>query len=228
MQPLVTVLSIALTLACYIFFRRLYLKYRSPLVNVVVMGMGVIITVLLLCGLSFEDYKPAANIMTYLLGPATVALSVPLYRNRQLIGQYKWAILAGVGLGSIASMSIAVFIAELGGMPREVLVSLAPKSATIPFAAGAARALGGDPALASAFVAATGTFGSLLGLQLLTWFKIKAPLARGLALGTISHGQGTAMALTEGELAGAMAGMAMGLAGVFTSIVAPLLVPLLI
>lgn len=228
MQQLTTVFVIALTLACYISSRQLYLKFRSPLLNVVILSMSAIIAVLLVCGLSFEDYKQGAAIMTYLLGPTTVALAVPLYKNRHLVMQYKWAILAGVGLGSISSIVTAVFIAKLGGMPKAVLVSLAPKSATIPFAAPIARMLGGDPALAVAFVVATGAFGSLFGLSILTWFRIKNPVARGLALGTVSHGLGIAMALTEGEQQGAMAGLAMGLAGVFTSIIAPILVPLLI
>jgi len=82
--------------------------------------------------------------------------------------------------------------------------------------------------MATAFVVATGTFGALLGLPILTWLRIENPVARGLAMRTVAHGQGTAMALTEGEQQGAMAGMAMGLAGVFTSIIAPILIPLLI
>ncbi|MDR7867120.1 MAG: LrgB family protein [Sporomusaceae bacterium] len=228
MQQLITVFGIALTLACYVFFRQLYLQYRNPLINVVVLSMTVIIAVLLLCGLTFEDYKQGEAIMTYLLGPATVALAVPLYKNRHLVRQYMWAILAGVGLGSIASMATALLIARLGGLPKEVIISLVPKSATIPFAAPIAQLLGGDPALATAFVVATGTFGALLGLPILTWLKIKNPVARGLAMGTVAHGQGTAMALTEGEQQGAMAGMAMGLAGVFTSLIAPILIPILI
>lgn len=228
MSQLTTAFVIALTLACYVFFRQLYLKFRSPFFNVVILSMPVIIAVLLLCGLSFEDYKQGAAIMSYLLGPTTVALAVPLYKNRHLIWRYKWAILAGVGLGSIGSIATAVFIARFGGMPKAVLASLAPKSATIPFAAPIAHLLGGDPALAVAFVVATGAFGAFLGLPILTWLRIKNPVARGLALGTVSHGMGIAMALTEGEQQGAMAGLAMGLAGVFTSLIAPILVPILI
>jgi predicted murein hydrolase (TIGR00659 family) len=227
-QQLITVFAIALTLASYVFFRRLYLRYRSPLLNVVFLSITAIIAVLVLGGLSYEDYRQGGDIMSYPLGPATVALAVPLYKSRHLIVRYKWAILAGTGLASAASMAMAMVFARLGGMSEEVAVSLAPKGVTIPFAAPVAAMMGGNPALAAAFCVATATFGALFGLALLTRLGIKEPVARGLAMGTMFHGQGTAMALTEGERQGAMAGMAMGLAGVFTAILAPLLIPLLL
>jgi predicted murein hydrolase (TIGR00659 family) len=219
---------IVTTLAAYSMFRHLYLRYRNPLLNVVILSMIVIIAVLLIFGLSYDNYIPGVEIMTSLLGPATVALAVPLYRNRHLLKEYRLAMVIGVGLGSVMSMVVAILIGKFGGLPKEVIISLAPKSSTIPFAVGIAQLHGGDPALAAAFVVATGTFGSVVGLPLLTWFKIENPVARGLAMGTVSHGQGTAMALTEGEQQGAMAGMAMALAGVFASIIAPILIPLLL
>ncbi len=88
-------------------------------------------------------------------------------------------------------MVSAMLIAQFGGMAKEIVISIAPKSVTIPFAVEVAEIAGGDPALAAAFVVATGTFGAVLGPSLLTWFKITDPVARGLALGTTSHGQGT-------------------------------------
>lgn len=225
---MITVFFIAFTVASYVFFRRLHMKYRSPLLNVVFLGAAAVIAVLLFCGVPYEDYKPGAAIMTYLLGPATVALAVPLYKNRHLIRQYRWAIMTGVGLATAASMATAMVIARLGGLTKVVVVSLAPKGATIPFAAPVAEMMGGDPALTAAFCVATATFGALCGLSALTRLGIRDPVARGLAMGTMFHGQGTAMALTEGEQQGAMAGMAMGLAGVFTALIAPLLIPLFV
>ena len=125
-------------------------------------------------------------------------------------------------------MASVLFITQIGGLSREIIVSIIPKSSTVPFAVEVAALAGGNPALAVAFVVATGTFGSVIGLSLLSRFKIYNPVARGLAMGTVSHGQGTAMALLEGEQQGAMAGVAMALAGIFTSVLAPVLIALFV
>ena len=226
MQLLVIAFTIFITISAYLFFRHLYLKYKNPLLNVVLLSAILIIITLLLCKIPYEDYVAGQNIMTFLLGPATVALAVPLYRNKHLLKQYAPAIVFGVAGGTLVSMALVLFITQAGGLPREVIISIIPKSSTIPFAVEIARIGGGEPALAVAFVVATGTFGSVIGLGVLNLFKITNPVARGLAMGTVSHGQGTAMALTEGEQQGSMAGVAMALAGIFTSVFAPLLITL--
>lgn len=226
-QELITALCILATLAAYLGTRSLYLRFRHPLLNVVALSAAAVIALLLASGLSYADYTPAKNIMTALLGPATVGLAVPLYRHRALLLRFAPAILASVALGALLAMLLAGGIAKLGGLPREVVVSILPKGVTIPFAVEIARLYNGIPALAAAFVVATGTLGSLLGGWLLSLSRIKDPIARGLALGAVSHGQGTATALMEGELQGAMAGLAMILAGVFTAAFAPLAVWLL-
>ncbi|QDR81488.1 LrgB family protein [Sporomusa termitida] len=226
MQAVITVVSILITVGVYLFSRYLYFRYNNPLINIVLLSTSVIIAILIICKLPYAAYVPAKDIMTFLLGPATVALSVPLYRHRHLLKQYSLAIVVGVGTGTIVSMATVLFITQAGGLARDIIVSIIPKSSTIPFAVGIAQLAGGNPALAVAFVVATGTFGSVAGLSLLTWFKIHDPVARGLAMGTVAHGQGTAMALLEGEQAGSMAGVAMALAGVFTALAAPVLVTL--
>jgi putative effector of murein hydrolase len=109
-----------------------------------------------------------------------------------------------------------------------VLLSLGPKSVTVPIAVEISRLAGGEPTLTAAFVVATGMIGSILGPTLLSAVKVKNPVARGLALGTVSHGQGTAVALLEGETAGAMGGVAMAIAAVFTALIAPYYLPLLL
>lgn len=222
-----TALLIALTLAAYLGVRHLYLRFRHPLLNVVALGAGAIIAVLVACGIPYSDYVPAKNIMTFLLGPATVGLAVPLYRYRSLLLRSGPAILGSVALGAVIAMLTAGAIAKLGGLPQDVVVSILPKGVTIPFAIEIAQIYKGIPPLAAAFVVATGTLGSLMGGWLLNLARVRDPMARGLALGTVSHGQGTATALMEGEQQGAMAGLAMILAGIFTAGFAPLAVWLL-
>jgi predicted murein hydrolase (TIGR00659 family) len=228
MEHVITIASILITVGVYLLSRYLYFKYNNPLINIVLLSASAIIAILVICKLPYAAYVPAKDIMTFLLGPATVALAVPLYRNRHLLKQYGPAIVFGVGTGTIASMATVLFITQAGGLPRDIIVSIIPKSSTIPFAVEVAQLAGGNPALAVAFVVATGTFGSVVGLSLLTWFKIHDPVARGLAMGTVSHGQGTAMALLEGEQAGSMAGVAMALAGVFTAVLAPILITIFV
>lgn len=227
MPGAVTPLAIAATLVIYLAVRHLYLRLRHPLLNVVGLSAGLVIALLLACGLSYADYTPAKDIMTALLGPATVGLAVPLYRQRQLLRRLGLVIAGSVALGAALAMLSAALIAQFGGLSREVVMSILPKGVTIPIAVEIARINQGIPALAAAFVVATGTLGSLLGGWLLNLAGIRCAVARGLALGTVSHGQGTATALMEGQRQGAMAGLAMILCGLFSAGFAPLAVWLL-
>lgn len=222
-QPMI-LFTILLTIGAYLVAKALYLRHRHPLLNIVLLGAGMVIVTLLVLKIPYQSYLPGRQLMTSLLGPATVGLAVPLYRHRSLLRRYAPAIVAGVGLGSLISMFVAGLIALLAGLPKEIMLSLLPKSVTIPFAVEIARIHGGSPGLASAFVVATGTLGSVFGGTLLTWAGIKNPVARGLAMGTGAHGQGTAMAFLEGEREGSMAGLAMTLAGLTTASIAPLMV----
>lgn len=222
-----TLFCIVLTLAAYLGTRTLYLRYRHPLLNVVALTAAVVIAVLMALGIPYSGYAPAKDIMTALLGPATVGLAVPLYRHRELLRRHGAVIVGCVALGAFLAMLSAALIAKLGGLPHEVVMSILPKGVSIPFAVEIAQIYGGIPPLSAAFVVATGTLGSLVGCWLLTLARIRHPVARGLALGTVSHGQGTATALMEGELPGAMAGLAMILAGILTAALAPLAVWLL-
>jgi len=219
-----TLLCICMTLAAYWLVRALYLRLRHPLLNVVALGAALIIAALLALGLSYKDYTPAKDIMTFLLGPATVGLAVPLYRYRALLARHGASIIGSVALGSFLAMTLAAGMAKLGGLPRQVVMSMVPKSVSIPFAVEIAKIYGGVPPLAAAFVVATGTLGSLLGGWLLNLARVRNATARGLAFGTVSHGQGTATALMEGEQQGAMAGLAMILSGLMTAGFAPIVV----
>ncbi|WP_300161032.1 LrgB family protein [Solidesulfovibrio sp.] len=215
------------TMAAYLGVRRLYLRFNHPLLNVVALSAGAVIALLVACDIPYAAYAPAKDLMTAPLGPATVALAVPLYRHRDILRRHGPGLLASVALGAFLAMFSAGLTAKAGGLPREVVVSILPKGVSIPFAVEISRLYDGVPALSAAFVVATGTLGSLLGGWLLTRSGIGHPVARGLALGTVSHAQGTATALMEGERQGAMAGLAMILAGMLTAAFAPLAVRLL-
>lgn len=228
MQQLAVFFYIVFTLAVYMLVRFLYVRSKNnPLFNIVAVSAAIIIAVLLACGISYEQYEPAKDIMTVLLGPATVGLGLPLYRYRKLLRQQAACIALCVAGGALLAMFSAAFIAQWGGLPHDVVMSIMVKGVSIPFAIEITGMYGGIPPLAAAFVVATGTFGSLVGSWFLTRAGVANPLGRGLALGTVSHAQGTAVALMEGEEQGAMAGLAMILAGIFTAAFAPPVVWLL-
>ncbi|WP_027188149.1 LrgB family protein [Desulfovibrio cuneatus] len=222
MQQLTLFFYIAFTLGVYALVRFLYVRSKNnPLFNIVAVSAAIIIAVLLACGITCEQYEPAKDIMTILLGPATVGLGLPLYRYRKLLRQQAGCIAMCVAGGALLAMFSAALIAQWGGLPHDVVMSIMVKGVSIPFAIEITGMYGGIPPLAAAFVVATGTFGSLVGSWFLTRVGVANPLGRGLALGTVSHAQGTAVALMEGEEQGAMAGLAMILAGIFTAAFAP-------
>lgn len=227
MTTWVTWFSIGVTVSAYALSRLVARHYPSAFTTPVFFSTILIIVVLASSGIQVADYEPAKQLMGYLLGPATVALAVPLYKNRRTLLSNSLPALTGLISGSVATLSAAMIVARLLGLPDTVRVSISIKSVTAPIAVELAPIIHGNPTLAAAFVIATGMIGAMLGPWLMTAAGIHHPLARGLALGTISHGQGTAQAVIEGELQGAAAGIAMGLAAVFTSIIAPVLVPLL-
>ena len=228
MRLLLTLSGIGVTALVYALSRVVGKRYPSPLTSPVFFSTPLVIAVVLLSGMRLSDYRPAKDIIVSLLGPATVALAVPLYKNRQtLLGNLLSASL-GLALGSLSTLVIAALVARLFDLPQVIRASVSIKSVTAPVAIELAPMVNGDSTLAAAFVIATGIIGAMLGPWLMDTAGIRAPLARGLALGTISHGQGTAQAVIEGEVQGAAAGVAMVLAAILASFVAPILVPILL
>ena len=223
----VTVFALAVTLGAYALSRALARRYPSPLTTPVFFSTIVTIAVLIASGIPIADYAPTQRILALLLGPATVSLAVPLYKNRRTLLTNTLPALGGLIVGTLTTLGAAVALARLLGLPSVIRASISIKSVTAPIAVELAPIIHGSPSLTAAFVIATGMIGAMLGPWLMNVTGIHDPLARGLALGTISHGQGTAQAVIEGELQGAAAGIAMGLAAVLTSVVAPILVPLL-
>ncbi len=166
--------------------------------------------------------------MTYLLGPATVALALPIYKNRDLMIKYMSAALMGLSIGTITTITSAIILAKWLHFSNTIILALTVKSVTVPVATEIGRILKGNISLIAAFVIMTGMIGAMFGPKLLSLLKIHHPFARGLSIGTIAHGIGTAEAVKEGEIQGAVAGAAMGIAAVLTSVIIPYIIPFLI
>jgi len=223
-----TAFTIIITVLIYFISRKIYLKTKNALLNPLLLTTTAIILILHYCGITFEQYKPGKDIMTFLLGPATVALALPLYLNRHVLRESFIPILIGIACGAVSTLTTAVLLAKLSGLDSLLVTSIAPKSITAPIAIEIALITGGDPAITVAFVVFTGTLGSMIGAGFLSLCKIDNPIARGLAMGVTAHGQGTATILQEGQTQGAMAGVAMALAAIFISFIAPFYIPWLL
>lgn len=222
-------LHLTLTLAAFVLASAIYRKLRmNPLFNPVLLSVIAIVLILRATETSYDTYFDGAQFVHFLLGPATVALAVPLYRQFDRVRKSVWAILISLLCGSITSAASAVAIAWLLGANAVSIISLAPKSVTAPVAMGISEQMGGLPSLTAVIVILTGIIGATLGPLVLNWLRIHDWSVRGLAIGTASHGIGTARALQVNELAGAFSGLAMGLNALATAIVLPILWKLLV
>jgi putative effector of murein hydrolase len=228
MKLLQLLFGIGTTGLAYTISRIVGNRYPSPLTTPVFLSTPLVITVLLLGGKQLNDYGPAKDTIVSLLGPATVALAVPLYKNRHTLRKNLVPASMALVMGSLSTLVIAVTGARLLGLPRVICSSLSIKSVTAPVAIELSPMINGDSTLTAGFVIATGMIGAMLGPYLMDKIGIHSPLARGLALGAISHGQGTAQALSEGDAQGAAAAVATILAAILTAAVAPVLVPILL
>jgi predicted murein hydrolase (TIGR00659 family) len=194
-----------------------------PLLNPVALAIATLVVLLKVTGTKYQTYFDGAQFVHFLLGPATVALAIPLYAQLDKL-KAAWLPLAGaLAAGSIVAIASAVGIAWLLGADRTTLVSIAPKSVTTPIAMGIAEKLGGLPSLTAVLVVSTGILGAVMAKYVLDALRIKDHGVRGFAVGLAAHGIGTARAFQVSEQAGAFAGLAMGLNGLATAVLFPLL-----
>ena len=217
-------LHLTLTLVAFQVGSWIYTRGKlNPLLNPVLIAVVIVVAILAATGTEYGTYFDGAQFVHFLLGPATVALAVPLYRQFSRVRQSAVAILASIVTGSATAMLSAIAIGTLMGAAPNVVLSLAPKSVTTPVAMGIAEQIGGLPSLTAVLVIVTGILGAMLGPPVLNLLRIRDWRARGLAIGTASHGIGTARALQVNEVAGAFAGLAMGLNALATAILLPLI-----
>jgi len=188
-------------------------------------SVALVAALLTVSGTDYRTYFNGAQFVHFLLGPATVALGVPLYRNLEKVRQNLLPMAAALIVGAVAAIVSAVGIAAALGAPKVVLISLAPKSVTAGVAMAVSESLGGLPPLTAALVIATGIFGAIVVTPMMNALRIRDYAARGFAAGLASHGIGTARAFSVDPVAGVFAGIAMGLNAVATPVLAPLILP---
>ena len=221
-------LGLTLTLVAYQLAFALYRRSgMNPLANPVLLAVTLLVLLLLATGTSYQTYFAGAQFVHFLLGPATVALAVPLYAQLRRVRAMLLPVAAGLVAGSLTAALSAMAIGKLFGASTATLRSLAPKSVTTPIAMGVAERIGGIPSLTAVLVIATGILGAVGARYVFDALGEQDPAIRGFAIGVTSHGIGTARAFQVNEQAGAFAALAMGLNGLFTALLLPTLLPLL-
>ena len=215
------------TLAAYVAADALQRRLnRHPLANPVLLAVVLLVAVLHFSRTPYETYFNGAQFVHFMLGPATVALGVPLAAKARELRRMLLPMLVAVIAGSGTAIVTATAVAWSLGASRTTLLSMAPKSVTTPIAMAISQQIGGIPALTAVLVILTGITGAIVVTPLMNAMGLKDYAARGLAAGVASHGIGTARAFQVSELAGTLAGLGLAMNGLVTAILAPALVQL--
>lgn len=209
----------AYVLACTVYIRAHYAPWASPIIWAVLM-IGVILWG---TNTSYEAYFEGAKFIHFLLGPSVVALAFPLWERLPQLRKQALPLLGSSLVGGTVAVASALLLAWAMGLPAEILMALLPKSLTSPVAMGVAQEIGAIPALAAVFAAITGVIGGVIGKTVLQLGRIRSDAARGYALGTCSHGVGTASAFLISPSAGAYSALAMSVQAVLGALLIPLI-----
>jgi predicted murein hydrolase (TIGR00659 family) len=221
-------MGLTATLLAYQFAYALHARSGfHPVVNPVAIAVALLVLILLLTNTPYQTYFDGAQFVHFLLGPATVALAIPLYQQAEKLRRNWFALLFSALVGSGAAIATAMSVAwALGATPATVF-SLAPKAVTMPIAMGVAEKIGGLPSLTAVLVMVTGVLGATCARALFNLLKIQDHSVRGFALGVTSHGIGTARAFQVSGEMGAFSALGMGVSGVLTAVLLPYVLKLL-
>ena len=214
--------GMVLTIAALLFFLRLFHGKKNPLLNPLIFSIAGVILFLVVTGIPYETYAKGGDYISFFLGPVTVALAVPLYKQFDKLKENAAPILIGITVGCIVAIVSTIGLGIMMDLNFDMLMSLAPKATTSAIAMDLATNLGGDPALTVTFVIIAGSTGYMFGESIFKLMRIKHRTAKGIALGTASHAFGTNRALLMGEEEGAMSSLAIGVAGIITTFLLPL------
>jgi len=220
-------LWIVVTVFVYAVARLAWDRTRLAVLNPAIVSIGAVMIVLLATRTPYAEYERGGRLIAFWLGPAVVALGVPLAQQLERVRRNLSAISLALVAGSVVGIVMAVGLAHALGASPVIVRSLAPRSATTPIAIAVTARLGGIPALSAVVSIVSGALGGFAGVGLLRLTGVRSRLATGLALGAAAHGLGTARAADEGAVEGGAAGLAMGVMGVLTALLAPLVIALL-
>ena len=223
-----TLIWLILTLGSFKLGIIIYEKFnKHTLLQPIIISYIIIMSVLFITGVSYEEYFKGVEIIHFFLGPATVALALPLYNNLKYIKSLFLPIMITLIVAGVFSILIAVLLLWALDANMPTILSMTTKSITAPIAIITSEQIGAIPSLAVGFVIITGIIGALLGTFIFKVIKIKHDTSKGFALGVVSHGIGTARAIEISQKAAAFSALAMGLSGIFTAVFLPLIIQFL-
>ncbi|WP_428244179.1 LrgB family protein [Gynuella sp.] len=221
-------LALCITIGTYLLAEQIYRKFhRSALVHPVIVTIFTIMGLLKLLGWEYPQYRQDTTMIHFMLGPATVALAIPLYENISLIRKMLIPLMVATLVGAFIASSSAFLLSEWLINTDVLSRSMLVKSITTPIAIGVAEKVGGSGSLAAGLVLLTGAIGCLVLPGYLRLLKLQSEPAEGFIMGMTAHGFGTAQAFEKSVTCGAFAGLAMSLTGVVTAILIPLFVPVI-
>ena len=224
----IAILVIVGTLLAYIIARRIYQRFPSPLLLPLVGATAIIVIILLIFQIPYETFMIGGDWINKFLGPAVVALALPLYQHRDTLVKLAIPLIVGSFIGAVVGVLTGVYMTKWVGFDDEILYSILPKSVTTPVAMDISQSLGGIGSLAALFVMIAGISGAMLSTYMYNIFRLTHPAGRGVALGAASHAIGTSKALENSELEGSISTIAMILSAVFVSIITPIVVQFLL
>ncbi|MCB2288567.1 LrgB family protein [Clostridium sp. CS001] len=199
-------------------------KTRKSFLNPLLIAMTIVILALKIFDISPQDYNKGGQIISFFLGPATVALAVPLFKNLAVLKKNALPIIVGIFSGSIVSVISTILFSKVFGLTDVLTLSLIPKSVTTPIGIEVSKQIGGVPEITVAAIIVTGITGAIMAQVIFSALKIKDKIAMGIAIGTSAHAVGTSKAIEMGEIEGGMSGLSIGVAGLITVIIAPVIV----
>lgn len=219
--------GILLTLVAFEIGVLISQKFKYSFLNPLLIANILIVGFLLITGISYESYNVGGGYISVMLSPATVVLAVPLYRQIQKLQHFWKPILAGIFAGSLTSIGCVIFFSKILGLSGTLMLSILPKSVTIPMGSVISAQIGGIPSVTIIAITITGITGAVAAPAVCKFCHIKHKVAQGIAIGTASHALGTTRAMEMGEVQGAMSSLSIGIAGLFTAVVAPVIVALI-
>jgi len=202
-------------------------KTKKPIFNPLLIAIAGIILFLSITKIPYEKYKLGADSINFLLGPVTVSLAIPLYRQFDLLKRYLLEIVVGILCGVIVSLASVLIIGGLTHANIEILNSLIPKSITTPMGLALTKTLNGIDSITVVSIILTGILGAIISPLVFKIGKIDNSIARGIALGTSSHALGTTKAMEMGEVEGAMSSLSIGIAGIITVVIVPIILSII-
>ncbi|MBO2516307.1 MAG: hypothetical protein CW338_03390 [Clostridiales bacterium] len=213
-----TFFAVLLTVAAFCLGTFLQKKFKSPLLNPILTGAVTVMITLSLLGISNADYQAAVRPLSFLMTPATICLAIAFYEQLLKLKGDLPLICIGTVAGTLGSLGSILLLSKLFGLEHTLLFSLLPKSVTTAIGAVLSEEGGGIPAVTTAAIICTGILGNMAGPLLCRIFRLRDPVARGVAFGTASHVIGTARANEMDPLTGAVSTFSLTLAGLLTAV----------